>query len=88
MAETDLGPAVTFSVRRTEDIALDLMRFVAVTTGYGKNASAVGFSGKPGTPTPEEYADALLHLYQRCHEVLQGKKMADPAGAPPARGVQ
>ncbi len=88
MAETDLGPAVTFSVRRTEDIALDLMRFVAVTTGYGKNSSVPGFSGKPGSGAPEEYADALLHLYQRCHEVLQGKKVAEPAVAPPARGVQ
>ena len=32
--------------RRNEDIALDLMKFVAMTTGYGRTTSTgVGFSG-------------------------------------------
>ena len=33
--------------RRNEDIALDLMKFVAMTTGYGRTTSTgVGFSGQ------------------------------------------
>ena len=32
--------------RRNEDIALDLMKFVAMTTGYGRTSSSgVGFQG-------------------------------------------
>ncbi len=55
--------------RSKEEIALDLMKFVAVTTGYGKGAPATGYTGKPAR-TPEEYADALLQLYQRCRAVV------------------
>ncbi len=62
--------ARTMPARSKEEIALELMKFVAVTTGYGKGAPAAGYTGK-GTRTPEEYADALLQLYQRCRAVLK-----------------
>jgi hypothetical protein len=52
-----------------EEIALDLLKFVAVTTGYGKGAAAAGYANKPAR-TAEEYADALLQLYQRCRSVV------------------
>jgi hypothetical protein len=55
--------------RSKEEIALELMKFIAVTTGYGKGAPAAGYTGKP-TKTAEEYADALLGLYERCREVV------------------
>ncbi len=46
------------------------MKFVAVTTGYGKGAtSAAGFSGKP-SKSAEEYADALIQLFERCRALL------------------
>jgi len=45
------------------------MKFVAVTTGYGKGAPATGYTGK-ATRTAEEYAEALLELYQRCRTIL------------------
>ena len=62
--------AATPGVRRDEDIALDLMKFVAVTTGYGKgNTTAAGFSGKPAKST-EEYADALIQLFEKCRAVV------------------
>jgi len=51
-------------------VALELMKFVAVTTGYGKGTPAAGFGGKTGTRSPEEYADALLELFQRCREAV------------------
>lgn len=58
------------SPRSKEEIALEMMKFIAVTTGYGKGVPAAGYTGKQ-SKTPEEYADALLHLYQRCREVLE-----------------
>jgi hypothetical protein len=63
------GPPVDAAKSRDE-IALELMKFVAVTTGYGKgNTSATGFSGKP-SKTAEEYADALIQLFERCRSVV------------------
>ena len=57
--------------RSKDDTALELMKFIAQTTGYGKGSSAgAGFSSKPSTRTPEEYAEALLELYGRCRKVV------------------
>ena len=56
--------------RSKDEIALELMKFVAVTTGYGKGSgTGAGFSGKP-TRSAEEYADALLQLFERCRVVV------------------
>ena len=61
--------------RRNEDIALDLMKFVAMTTGYGRTASGgVGFSGSGSAAKPEDYAEKLLELYGRCLDAVGGKK--------------
>ena len=59
--------------RNTDEIALEMMKFVAVTTGYGKGGSAAGFGGK-GSKTPEEYAEALLQLFERCRTVINKEK--------------
>jgi hypothetical protein len=48
-----------------EEVALELMRFIAGTTGYGKTSTGAGFGGK-APKTPEEQVDALLQLYDRC----------------------
>ena len=62
-------------MRRNEDIALDLMKFVAATTGYGKTgAPGVGFQGSTLSKAAEEYAGHLLELYGRCLAAVQGKK--------------
>ena len=61
--------------RRNEDIALDLMKFVAMTTGYGRTTSTgVGFTGSGSAAKPEDYADKLLELYGRCLGAVGGKK--------------
>ena len=61
--------------RRNEDIALDLMKFVAMTTGYGRTASGgVGFQGSGSASKPEDYAEKLLELYGRCLGAVTGKK--------------
>jgi hypothetical protein len=55
--------------RSRDDVALDMMKFIAVTTGYGKGVGAAGFTGKT-TKTPEEYADSLIQLFERCRAVV------------------
>jgi hypothetical protein len=61
--------------RRNEDIALDLMKFVAMTTGYGRTTSTgVGFQGTGSAAKPEDYADRLLELYGKCLSAVGGKK--------------
>jgi len=58
--------------RRNEDIALDLMKFVAGTAGVGKPAvPSTGFGG-PGGAKPEEHVNQLLALYSRCLKAVQG----------------
>ena len=62
--------------RRDEDIALDLMRFIAMTTGYGKTATSggVGFTGGGSASKPEDYAAHLLELYGKCLNAVEGGK--------------
>ncbi|MEX2261454.1 MAG: hypothetical protein WD696_05860 [Bryobacteraceae bacterium] len=45
------------------------MKFIAITTGYGRGAAAAGFSGKPNR-SAEEYAEALIQLFERCRTVV------------------
>ncbi len=59
--------------RRNEDIALDLLKFVAATAAVGRPAApSTGFSGAT-TPKPEEHVNQLLELYSRCLKVVEGK---------------
>ncbi|MGB6974107.1 MAG: hypothetical protein WBD67_05445 [Terracidiphilus sp.] len=60
-------------VRRNEDIALDLLKFVAGMTGVGRpTAPSTGFSGT-SAPKPEEHVQELLELYGRCLKAVQGE---------------
>lgn len=61
----DEAPQSSGPMRSKDEIALEMMKFIAVTTGYGKGSSSPGFQGKPSR-SAEEYADALLHLFERC----------------------
>ena len=62
---------VSVGSRRNEDIALDLMKFVALTTGYGRTSSAgAGFQGGGAASKPEEYAGHLLELYAKCLDAV------------------
>ncbi len=67
-----LNPAAP-GPRRNEDIALDLLKFVAGTAGVGRPAApSTGFSGATA-PKPEEQITQLLELYARCLRVVEGK---------------
>ena len=69
------APATGAAARRNEDIALDLMKFIAMTTGYGRTSSSgVGFQGTGAATKPEEYAGHLLALYSQCLDAVRSKK--------------
>ncbi len=56
----------------TDEVALEMMKFIALTTGYGKpGAATAGFSGKGAKSGSDEYAEALLKLFDRCREVVK-----------------
>jgi hypothetical protein len=71
--EGDVEERKAAGTRRDEDIALDLMKFVAVTTGYGKTGPGAGFQAG-GESKAEDYARHLLDLYGQCLAAVQGKK--------------
>ena len=63
-----------FGARRNEDIALDLLKFVAATAGVGRPAiPSTGFSGA-SAPKPEEHVTQLLELYSRCLKAVEGQE--------------
>lgn len=65
--------AAGLGARRNEDIALDLLKFVAATAGVGRPAvGSTGFSGT-SAPKPEEHVTQLLELYSRCLLAVEGK---------------
>ncbi len=53
-----------------EEVALEMMKFIATTTGVGKGGTGAGFAGKP-PKSPEEQVDVLLQLYSRCRAALE-----------------
>jgi hypothetical protein len=56
-------------VRSKDEVALELMKFIAMTTGYGKGPGSAGYGAKAGR-SAEEYADSLLELFERCRSVV------------------
>jgi hypothetical protein len=66
MAEEEKGKQKPDS---KDEVALELTKFIAMTTGYGKGSGPAGFTGKTAR-TPEEYAEALIQLFERCRSVL------------------
>ena len=66
MAEEEKGKQKPDS---KDEVALELTKFIAMTTGYGKGSTNAGFTGKTAR-TSEEYAEALIQLFERCRSVL------------------
>jgi hypothetical protein len=46
------------------------MKFIAVSTGYGKGGTSAGYGAPKPSKSPEEQADALLELFERCRTVI------------------
>jgi hypothetical protein len=66
----DPTPASTGLPRSKDEIALELMKFIAVQTGYGKGGPSAGYAGKAGRSS-EEYAESLIELFERCRKVVE-----------------
>lgn len=59
--------------RRNEDIALDLLKFVAVTASVGRPVTpSTGFVAG-AAPKTEDQVGQLLDLYSRCLRVVEGR---------------
>lgn len=59
------GPA-----RSKDEVALELMKFIAVATGYGKGTTGAGYGAPKAVRSPEEQADSLLELFDKCRTVV------------------
>lgn len=70
MEQPSLGNA---GARRNEDIALDLLKFVAVTAGVGRPATPTAGFVAASSPKAEDQVDHLLALYTRCLKAVEGK---------------
>jgi hypothetical protein len=58
--------------KNPDEIALELMKFIAMTTGYGKGIPSAGFGGKEKAGrSAEEYAESLLELFERCRSAVR-----------------
>jgi hypothetical protein len=63
--------ATTTAARRTEDIALDLLKFVASHANVAsKGTGSTGFGVTPSTK-PEDQVASLLELYTRCRHAVE-----------------
>ena len=63
----------SLGARRNEDIALDLLKFIAVTASVGRpTAPTAGFVAGT-TQKPEDQVVHLLDLYSRCLRAVEGK---------------
>jgi hypothetical protein len=59
------------AARSNEDIALDLLKFIAAHANVaGKGTGATGF-GAAATSKPDEQVTHLLELYARCREAVE-----------------
>ena len=65
------------ATRRSEDIALDLLKFVATHANIGSKAVSTPGFGAPAGTKPEDQVNQVLELYARCREAVE----APAAGA-------
>jgi hypothetical protein len=59
------------AARRTEDIALDLLKFVASQANVTKTAGATTGFGVTPAAKPEDQVAHLLELYARCRQAVE-----------------
>jgi hypothetical protein len=60
--------------RRDEEIALDLMRFIAESTNYARGSTKGFRQGEAeSTHTEEQTVQRLLELYRTCVSAVRGR---------------
>jgi hypothetical protein len=68
--QTQTPPPASPPGRTKDEVALELMKFIAVTTGFGKGGAGAGYGMPKAARSPEEYADSLLELFERCRTAV------------------
>jgi hypothetical protein len=67
------APNSPSGTRRSEDIALDLLKFVASVAQVGRpTTTSTGFTA-PSAPKQDDQITQLLELYTRCLHAVEGK---------------
>lgn len=61
----------SFPVRRSEDIALDLLKFIAPHGNITRPGSTSTGFGPPATAKTEDQIIQLLDLYARCRQAVE-----------------
>ncbi|MDZ4801181.1 MAG: hypothetical protein SGI92_23735 [Bryobacteraceae bacterium] len=69
--QQNAAPPAPAPGRSKDEVALELMKFIAQTTGYGKGGAGAGYGAPKAVKSPEEYADALLELFDKCRGVVK-----------------
>ena len=59
-----------YPVRRSEDIALDLLKFIAPHGNVARAAGTSGF-GPPSAAKSDDQITQLFELYARCREAVE-----------------
>ena len=59
------------TLRRPEDIALDLLKFVAAHTNLKSAPNATPGFGVPSTAKTDDQVTQLLDLYARCRQAVE-----------------
>ena len=74
VSDASSTPVPSLPLRRDEEIALEMMKFIASTTGIGRPGTpGAGFQG--GTVSrAEDYAKHLLDLYGQCLDAIRAKR--------------
>ena len=71
--DSTTSPSPATHARRDEDIALDLLKFVAGSTSILRTTSpSTGFTAA-SSAKPEDQVNQLLDLYGRCLKTVQAK---------------
>ncbi len=72
MSDTPTAPVPAAPpLRRDEEIALEMLKFIATATGYGRTgAVSAGFQSGTGS-SAEEQAGHLLELYGQCLQAVR-----------------
>jgi hypothetical protein len=66
----------TNTARRSEDIALDLLKFIAPHANVGRSAAASTGFVPPSAAKSEDQVAQLLELYARCREAVESSTPA------------
>ncbi len=75
----------TPGARRPEDIALDLLKFIASAAHVGsKSPGSTGF-GATSSSKPEDQVAQLLELYSRCRQAVETPAAAAASQQPAAK---